>query len=72
MNTLVNKIKDFIKINPEAKENYTNINPYFGIVDDNGVLKNHIYIGNDFIINIYDDVIYLENENSGKITKRKL
>lgn len=72
MNTLVKKIKDFVNENPKVKQNYTNINPYFGIVDNNGILKTKIYIGYDFIINIYDDVIYLENENTGKITKRKL
>ena len=56
-------------------EKCCNYNQYFGIYkDDSNILKDYIYIGNDYIY--YPDfeemMLYVENRETGKVKKFKI
>ena len=73
MNVLVKSLKSHLIKNPQiTSENYCNINPYFGRYKANGNVVDKLYIGYDYIVNLYEGYILLENNETGKITKRKL
>jgi hypothetical protein len=46
MKQTIKNIIDFIRQN--KGKSFINIYPYFGVIDENGILKDRIYIDNDY------------------------
>lgn len=73
MNNLIKNILNHLKENPQiTEENYCNISPFFGRYNKKGTLKDELYIGYGYTINIFSGILYIENDLTGKQTKTKI
>ena len=72
MKQTVKNIIAFIRQN--KGRSFINIYPYFGVIDENGIVKDRIYIDNDYCYFFDEEVniLYVQNYSTEKSRKFKI
>ena len=72
MKQTIKNIIEFIRQN--KGKSFINIYPYFGVIDENGILKNRISIDNDYCyyFDEEDNNLYVQNYSTEKSRKFKI
>lgn len=72
MKQTIKNIIEFIRNN--KGKSFTNIAPYFGVIDENGVVSDRIVIDNNYCYNYDEELnyLYVENYETGKSRRFKV